>query len=271
MHPPHASAHGVIDWLNALAGLLVGLVVGLTGVGGGSLMSPILILLFGIAPSTAIGTDLWFAAITKTVGGAVHHRNESVDFGVVRLLAIGSVPAALLTGLFLWHYNVERLSHAGTLSRVLGVVLILTSFATLMRVRLARWVTTLPVRSSPRFPVMKLAATIVAGAILGTLVTLTSVGAGALGATMLLLLYPKRLNLKKLVGTDITHAVPIALIGGVIHLIAGSVNFGLLGMLLVGSLPGIVIGSKLSAVVPERAIQPALALVLAFAGYKLLG
>lgn len=258
-----------MDWLNALAGLLVGVVVGLTGVGGGSLMSPLLILLFGIAPATAIGTDLWFAAVTKTVGGYVHHRNASVDFGVVRLLAIGSIPAALLTGLWLWHIGLDRLG-PGVLSHALGVVLILTAIATLFRRRFANWSRDLKVRASPGFARRKIAATIAAGAILGSLVTLTSVGAGALGATMLLVLYPHRLTLKKLVGTDITHAVPIALIGGVIHLLIGKVDFYLLAMLLVGSLPGIVIGARLTAIVPERAIQPALALVLAFAGYKLV-
>ena len=258
-----------MEWLNALAGLLVGVVVGLTGVGGGSLMSPILILLFGVAPATAIGTDLWFAAITKTVGGYAHHRHASVDFGVVRLLAIGSIPAALLTGLWLWHLGLDRLG-PGTLSHALGFVLLLTAVATLFRRRFANWSRDLKVRASPGFSRMKTAATILAGIILGTLVTLTSVGAGALGATMLLVLYPHRLTLKKLVGTDITHAVPIALVGGVIHLLLGSVDFGLLAMLLVGSLPGIIIGARLTAVVPERAIQPALALVLAFAGYKLI-
>jgi uncharacterized membrane protein YfcA len=259
-----------MDWLNALAGLLVGVVVGLTGVGGGSLMSPLLILMFGIAPATAIGTDLWFAAITKTLGGFVHHRNASVDFGVVRLLAIGSVPAALLTGLWLWHLGLERPPSGTTLQHALGVVLVLTAVATLLRRPVVNFTSTLKIRSNRAFPAIKIGATIIAGAILGTLVTLTSVGAGALGATMLLALYPHRLSLKKLVGTDITHAVPIALIGGIIHLLIGNVNLGLLGMLLVGSLPGIVIGARLSAVIPERAIQPVLAAVLAFAGYKLI-
>ena len=258
-----------MDWLNALAGLLVGVVVGLTGVGGGSLMSPILILLFGIAPATAIGTDLWFAAITKSVGGYVHHRHASVDMGVVRTLAIGSIPAALLTGLWLWHIGLDRLG-PGPLSHALGGVLILTAFATLFRRQLANWSHGLDVRSKPGFAAFKFAGTVGAGAILGSLVTLTSVGAGALGATMLLVLYPHRLTLKKLVGTDITHAVPIALVGGIIHLLIGKVDFGLLAMLLLGSLPGIIIGAKLTAVVPERAIQPVLAIVLAFAGSRLL-
>jgi uncharacterized membrane protein YfcA len=262
-----------MDWLNALAGLLVGTVVGLTGVGGGSLMSPLLILFFGIAPATAIGTDLWFAAITKSVGGFVHHRNSTVEFSIVGLLAIGSIPAALLTGLWLWHLGLDRMGSGGgahLLTFGLGVVLILTSLATLFRLRLARAARALSIRSNPSFPTFKRAATIAAGAILGCLVTLTSVGAGALGATMLLMLYPRRLSLKRLVGTDITHAVPIAFVGGLIHLMIGKVDWSLLLMLLAGSLPGIVIGSKLAAVVPEKVIQPALAVVLAFAGLKLV-
>lgn len=258
-----------MDWLNALAGLLVGIVVGLTGVGGGSLMAPILILLFGIAPSTAIGTDLWFAAITKSVGGYVHHSNRSVDWGVVRLLAIGSIPATLLTGLWLWQVHLEHMS-PGLLSRGLGVVLLVSAIATLGRFRFARWSSTLSIRTKPLFGHLKIAATILSGAILGTLVTLTSVGAGALGATMLLVLYPYRLTIRKLVGTDIAHAVPVTLIGGIIHLLIGTVNLELLAMLLMGSLPGIIIGARLSAVIPEKIVQPILALVLAISGYKLL-
>ncbi len=258
-----------LNWLNALAGLLVGVVVELTGVGGGSLMAPILVLLFRVPVGSAIGTDLWFAAITKTVGSTVHHRNGSVDWGVVGLLAIGSVPATLLTGLWLWHVNVE---HAGgaLLQRGLGTVLILSAIATLGRFRFARWTSTLSIRTSLGFPALKVGSTILAGAILGTLVTMTSVGAGALGATMLLVLYPFRLGIKKLVGTDIAHAVPVTLIGGIIHLLIGSVDLGLLAMLLVGSLPGIVIGARLSAIIPERFVQPVLAVVLALSGLKLL-
>jgi len=158
-----------MDWLNALAGLLVGTVVGLTGVGGGSLMSPLLILFFGIAPATAIGTDLWFAAITKSVGGFVHHRNSTVEFSIVGLLAIGSIPAALLTGLWLWHLGLDRMGSGGgahPLTFGLGIVLILTSLATVFRLRLARAARALSIRSNPSFPTFKRAATITAGAIL---------------------------------------------------------------------------------------------------------
>ena len=258
-----------MDWLNAFAGLIVGIIVGLTGVGGGSLMSPILILLFGVSPATAIGTDLWFAAITKSVGGYVHHRHASVDFPIVGLLAVGSIPAALLTGLWMWQGQVGEMDSA-LLARGLGIVLLLTAVATLARRRLAAIARASRLRSYRYFAPVRGGATVLAGALLGMLVTLTSVGAGALGATMLLILYPRRLTVQRLVGTDITHAVPIALVGGIIHLLIGTVDFGLLAMLLIGSIPGIILGARLTAVVSERVVRPALALVLVAAGTKLL-
>ncbi|WP_206518644.1 sulfite exporter TauE/SafE family protein [Stakelama tenebrarum] len=258
-----------MDWLNGLAGLLVGIIVGMTGVGGGSLMSPLLILLFGVAPATAIGTDLWFAAITKAVGGTVHHRQQNVDFGIVGLLAIGSIPAAILTGFVIWWRGAQ--THGGaSLATALGIVLVVTAAFTFFRAPLARRAMALSIRSHRAFPALKSLATILCGVILGTLVTLTSVGAGALGATFLLVLYPRRLSLSKLVGTDIAHAVPLALIGGLIHLMIGTVDFGLLAMLLIGSIPGIILGSRLSLIVPEAVVRPLLALILAFAGIKLL-
>ncbi|GAA0731400.1 sulfite exporter TauE/SafE family protein [Sphingomonas japonica] len=258
-----------MDWLNAVAGLLVGIIVGVTGVGGGSLMSPLLILFFGVAPATAIGTDLWFAAITKSVGGYVHHRQSSVALDIVGLLAIGSIPAAILTGLWLWQFGGTSM-RSDVLSQLLGIVLILTSVATLLRQRVARFALSLSIRQHPAFTTFKRIATILAGALLGIMVTLTSVGAGALGATMLLCLYPKRLSLHQLVGTDIAHAVPIALVGGIIHLLIGTVDWALLAMLLVGSIPGIIVGSRLAALIPEALIRPALAVVLVFAGLKLI-
>jgi uncharacterized membrane protein YfcA len=257
-----------MEWLNVLAGLLVGIIVGITGVGGGSLMSPLLILMFGVAPATAIGTDLWFAAITKSVGGYIHHRHASVDMSVVRLLALGSIPAALLVGLWLWYSGIGRVD-SPMLGVSLGIVLILTSISTLCRRRLANYVQLLPIRSNPGFPAMKRTATVLAGALLGVMVTMTSVGAGALGATMLMALYPRRLSLRRLVGTDIAHAVPIAFVGGVIHLLIGTVDLGLLGLLLLGSVPGIALGAKLASMVPERVVQPVLATVLLIAGLKL--
>ncbi len=258
-----------MEWLNVVAGLLVGIIVGITGVGGGSLMSPLLILLFGVAPATAIGTDLWFAAITKSVGGYIHHRHASVDLGVVRLLAIGSIPAAILVGLWLGYSEGGRFT-SQTLATALGSVLVLTAVTTLFRAQIAKHVRTLAIRSNPRFLAFKTIATVFAGAILGTMVTLTSVGAGALGATILMILYPRRLSLRRLVGTDIAHAVPIAFVGGIVHAVVGTVDLELLAMLLLGSLPGIIIGSKVAALMNEKIVQTILAIVLLIAGMKLL-
>ena len=154
-----------MDWLNAVAGLFVGVLVGLTGVGGGSLMSPLLILLFGIAPATAIGTDLWFAAITKSVGGFVHHRQETVDMKIVRLLAIGSIPAALITGLWIWYSGIGRIG-GGLLGHVLGVVLIITAVATFARTWTARKALSLTIKAHTPASQLRPILTIAAGALL---------------------------------------------------------------------------------------------------------
>ena len=259
-----------LDWLNALAGLLVGTIVGITGVGGGSLMSPILILLFGVAPATAVGTDLWFAAVTKTAGSIVHHRQESADVKIVGWLCLGSIPAAVLTLFFLLYGGGYQMK-SGLIVTLLGTMLIATSVATLFRRQLVHaMVHTQDEAGARRFVRLQPALTAAAGAVLGTMVTLTSVGAGALGATLLLMLYPLRLTARKLVGTDIMHAVPLTLVGGIGYLIAGSVDLELLAMLLVGSIPGIVIGSRLTAVLDERIVQRCLAMVLFLAGLKMV-
>ena len=259
-----------MDWLNALAGLLVGIVVGITGVGGGSLMSPILILFFGIAPATAVGTDLWFAAITKTFGSAVHHRQESADTAIVKWLCLGSIPAAIVTMVLLFAEGGHQMK-AGLIIQALGWMLVASAVATLFRRKLVAAMTRTEDESHVRrFIHWQPALTVLAGAILGTLVTLTSVGAGALGATMLLMLYPLRLTSKRLVGTDIMHAVPLTLIGGIGYLIYGSVNLPLLGSLLVGSIPGIVIGARLTRHLSDRFVRVSLAAILFIAGMKML-
>jgi len=259
-----------MDWLNAFAGLLVGIVVGITGVGGGSLMSPILILFFGIAPATAVGTDLWFAAITKTAGSIVHHRQASADPGIVKWLCLGSIPAAIITLLFLFIEGGHQMK-SGLIVQALGYMLIVSAFFTLFRRKLVASMTRTDDEDRVRrFLRWQPALTVLAGAVLGTLVTLTSVGAGALGATMLLMLYPLRLTAKKLVGTDIMHAVPLTLVGGIGYMIAGSVNLALLGSLLVGSIPGIVIGSRLTRYLRDSYVQLALAVILFIAGGKML-
>ena len=258
-----------MDWLSALAGLLVGTVVGITGVGGGSLMSPLLILFFGVQPATAVGTDLWFAAITKTFGGFVHHRQDSADLGIVKWLCYGSIPAAVITAILLARSGASPMK-GGIISHALGTVLVISAIVTPFRNRLARAMTRVSFDRAERFVRWQPALTVAAGALLGTLVTLTSVGAGAIGATLLLLLYPLRLTSRRLVGTDIVHAIPIALVGGIGHLVIGDVRGMLLLSLLTGSIPGIIIGSRMTRWLPDGVIQPALAVVLMIAGVKLL-
>jgi uncharacterized protein len=259
-----------MDWHSIVAGFLVGAVVGLTGVGGGSLMSPILILMFKVAPSAAVGTDLWFAAITKLFGSAMHHRQQSADWGIAKWLWFGSIPAAIITVVLLSASGVGPIK-GGVITHTLGAVLIVSAIITPFRGRLTRAVARVDFESAARFVRYQPALTILAGVLLGALVTLTSVGAGAIGATLLLLLYPLRLSSKRLVGTDILHAVPVALVGGIGHLLIGDVKPWLLLSLLVGSIPGIMIGSRMTAWLPDQIIQPTLALVLFFSGFKLLG
>lgn len=262
-----------MDLLHGIAGLFVGLMVGMTGVGGGSLMAPILILLFGVAPATAVGTDLWFASITKAVGGIVHHRHGGPDGGpdyeVVKRLCLGSLPAALITLLVLSQTHMSQIK-GGLVTIALGCVLIGTAFATLLRGRFHRWALARRVTTADRFRRLQPALTVAAGALLGVMVTLTSVGAGAIGATMLLALYPLRMRMQRLVATDIVHAVPLTLVAGIGHLWIGNVNPVLLVNLLAGSLPGIIIGSLLATRISERALRPVLAMVLLVVGWRLI-
>ncbi len=258
-----------MDLAHAVSGFLVGMLVGLTGVGGGSLMAPLLILMFGIAPTTAIGTDLWFAGITKSFGGAIHHAKHSADLKVVGRLMMGSMPAAIVTLVILNAMHWSQVKH-GWLPLALGLVLLATAIATVARPALHRWVMS---RSGdgPVTPLkLQLPLTIFAGAVLGALVTLTSVGAGALGATLLVFLYPVRLDAKQIVGTDIVHAIPLTLVAGVGHLFIGSVDGVLLLSLLVGSIPGIIIGSLLVHKVSEKLVRFALSVVLVLAGARLV-
>jgi uncharacterized membrane protein YfcA len=258
-----------LDWLSTLAGFLVGAIVGLTGVGGGSLMSPVLILLFGVAPATAVGTDLWFAAITKMVGGAMHHRQDNADLRIVKRLCIGSIPAVVVTLYWVWQHG-GKAESGGLIVRLLGITLIVSALLTPFRRALARRFAVAEGARTERFLRWQPALTVAAGALLGMLITLTSVGAGALGATLLLMLYPFRLTSKRLVGTDIVHAIPVALIGGIGHALIGNINVPLLVALLVGSIPGVILGARLTSFMPERVVTPALAIVLLIVGVRLL-
>jgi uncharacterized membrane protein YfcA len=254
-----------MDWLYPLSGLMVGLIVGLTGVGGGSLMTPLLVLLFGIQPAVAVGTDLLYAAITKASGVVVHGRKGHVDWKTVRLLALGSVPASLLTTLGLHQLNVDA-SHTTVIIKVtLGIALMLTAVAIIFRDRITRFS-----RDSGWVKPHQIArATVIVGVVLGVLVTISSVGAGALGVAALFFLYPGTPS-TRIVGTDIAHAVPLTLVAGLGHAGLGTVDYALLGSLLIGSLPGIWIGSHLSARISERWLRSALASILVLVGGRLV-
>lgn len=255
-----------IDLLYTASGLFVGFLVGLTGVGGGSLMTPILVLLFNVHPATAVGTDLLYAAATKATGTIVHGRKGSIDWRITSRLAAGSVPAAALTLWLLHAHGVGSHSTNRLIQVVLGGALLLTSLALIFRPQLGAFAA----RHAPApNPARTLVLTVATGLLLGVLVSLTSVGAGAIGVTVLLLLYPT-LATTRIVGSDIAHAVPLTLVAGMGHWLLGSVDWSMLVSLLLGSLPGIVAGSHLSARAPERLLRNVLAATLVAVGVKLL-
>jgi uncharacterized membrane protein YfcA len=254
-----------INWLYSASGFFVGALVGLTGVGGGSLMTPILVLLFGIHATTAVGTDLLYAAATKTVGAAVHGFSKTVDWRIVGRLAAGSVPATVATLLILSRVEKQIGAANHLITVVLGFALIVTAVAILFRKIIVDFFQR---RTGPDGPKHATAITIALGAILGVLVSLSSVGAGAIGVTVLLILYPT-LPAARMVGSDIAHAVPLTLIAGLGHWLIGQVDLHLLVSLLVGSIPGIIIGSLVAARVPDRVLRPILASTLALVGGKL--
>jgi hypothetical protein len=243
--------------------------VGMTGVGGGALMTPILVLLFGVAPAAAVGTDLWFAAITKMAGGAMHHGHGGVDWQVLRRLSLGSLPAAAMTLAWL-HFSGMGQVRQGMIMHALGWVLVLTALAMLFRKRTHAFGQTLREKAPEGFKQAQPILTVAAGALLGFLVTLTSVGAGALGTVMLLYLYPFRMTPGRLVGTDIVHAIPLTLLAGAGHLAMGNVDVSLLGMLLLGSIPGVLLGALVSTRVPQGVLRGAIATVLVAVASKLL-
>jgi len=249
-----------------LAGFLVGVLVGLTGVGGGSLMTPLLVLLFGFHPATAVGTDLLYASVTKTVGTAVHHKGQTVDWRIVKTLACGSVPAAIITLSLMAYSGVNSAHSAFLLNVLLGGALLVTSLAVFFRPWILRWAGHhIDAMTGPRLTRW----TFVLGATLGVLVSITSVGAGALGTTALLILYP-RLQVARIAGTDIAHAVPLTLIAGIGHWLMGSVNLGLMLALLAGSIPGIIVGSLLASRSSDSVLRPILAITLLVSSVRLL-
>jgi uncharacterized membrane protein YfcA len=260
--PDHYSDR-MIDPAQSLSGFAVGAIVGLTGVGGGALMTPLLVLLFGIHPATAVGTDLLHAAITKTGGTYVHAKAGRVDWRITALLAAGSLPAAVATLAGL-RYFTGGLGGSKIITVTLGVALLLTATALLTRTYLRRLseIHMAPPAPHPGF-------TVLTGVVLGFLVTVSSVGAGALGVTALFFLYP-HLKAARIVGSDLAHAVPLTLVAGIGHWLFGSVDWNLLGSLLIGSLPGIYLGSHFAGRVPETLMRVLLAVMLLLVGAKLI-
>jgi hypothetical protein len=266
----------VLEWGYTLAGLFVGFMVGMTGVGGGSLMTPILIFGFSIQPAVAVGTDLLFAAITKAGGIWAYMKHQMINWQVVLRLSYGSLPATGLTLLFMDYFGVNEGAHAELITAALGIALILTSSALLLKGFIAE-----AIKARKGHPIVnalyhvreennhKVLITILFGAFLGVMVTVSSVGAGALGAVVLLFLYPKMTG-SQIVATDIAHAVPLTALAGFGHASVGTVDWNLLMHLVLGSLPGIYLGSKVGIRIPDKVMRMILAVILLLVGIKCL-
>ena len=250
-----------------LSGFAVGLLVGMTGVGGGSLMTPLLTLLFGVTPSVAVGTDLAFASITKTAGTVTHRSRGTVHWDIVGRLCMGALPAALLATLALQYFGPLNAVIGKVIRYSIAISVLLTVVAIMFRGKMLAWVNAKPSRQLQGRGLV--VATVASGALLGTLVTVSSIGAGAIGATLLVMLYP-RLTPAEVAGTDIAYAVPLTAIAAVGHWWLGSINWMLLATLLVGSVPGITLGSWAARAVPERFLRGMLAMTLATVAYKLI-
>jgi hypothetical protein len=256
--------------LYALVGLLVGTLVGLTGVGGGSMMTPILMLLFGQSPAVAVGTDLLFAATTKLVATASFGFSRRVDWPVVGRLLLGSVPGSAAVVFGLWLARRAPTAADAITSHALAIILALAAVGLLFQTPLQRLGLKLTARAFVHVERYKVLLTALAGLVLGVAVTLTSVGAGALGVVMLLALYPLRLTSDRLVATDIAHALPITLIAGLGHAFLGHVNFNVLAALLLGSIPGVLISSRITLRLPARMTRTLIALMLGTVSERML-
>lgn len=253
---------------HAVAGAATGFVVGLTGVGGGALMTPILLLVFGVAPQTAVATDLWFAAITKCAALPLHQRGGTVDWQVVRRMWCGSLPVAIVTvALVAVGAKVGRVDW---LTRAVGVAVLVAAAGLLLAPAAQRRMRDRRIAMPERFKARQPALTVVAGALLGLLVALTSVGAGALGTVLMLALYPLRMTPQRLVATDIAHAIPLAIVAGTGYLLSGLVDGGMLFAMLCGSVPAVLAGSALAKRLSASWLRVALAAVLAVVALKTL-
>lgn len=260
-----------MELIHIIAGFLVGLIIGLTGVGGGSLMTPILVLGFSISPAIAVGTDLLYATLTKCSGVYFHHKNHTVDWKIVLLLGSGSIPCSLITILILGHLKKTGVNYDDIIIFTLGFMLILTSAIILIKKKLIAFIHS---NHMDNFIINttrnhRAEITIICGCVLGCVVTLSSVGAGALGSAILFLLYPRKSAIS-IIGTDITHAVPLTAIAGLGHLHFGSVDFELLIGLLLGGIPAIYLGSLIGKKLPDKILTPLIALFLLAMGIKLI-
>jgi len=254
-----------LDWIAVVSGFGVGAIVGITGVGGGSLMTPLLLSVFRLSPAVAIGTDLWFAALTKVSGSVAHARHGHVRWDITGRLLAGSIPASIAT-VALMHLTGITKGWAAALSFSLGIALLLTALVVAFK---KSW-QVLGLKLEQYIPASrKPALTIGAGAILGVLVSLSSIGAGAIGATLILLIYP-RLEARYIVGSDIAHAVPLTLVAGIGHATLGNVDWALLVPLVIGSVPGIWLGAQLTRRLPDGAVRALLCASLLMAGWKVI-
>jgi uncharacterized protein len=251
-----------------MTGFLVGVLVGLTGVGGGALMTPLLLLIFGVAPVTAVGTDLWFAAITKMAAGKMHHTKGLIDWQILRYLWVGSLPASVIMILLMRSGYIAL--DTSFLKDAVAIAILITAVSMLFQKKLHAIGKYFRLSDAQHFKYWQPTLTVIAGMILGSLVSLTSIGAGAMGVMMLTYIYPLRLTPVRLIATDIVHAIPLAMLAGLGHLFIGNIDFVLLGWLLIGSIPGVLIGAVLSSKLPQMPLRICIAAVLALVAIKLL-
>jgi uncharacterized protein len=267
--PEYTHTHMSNPLLYAICGLIVGALVGLTGVGGGSLMTPILMLVFGQSPAMAVGTDLMFSASTKLVATASFGFSRRVDWRIVGRLVIGSVPAASAVIIWFWLNGRPPGVVDQVISRCLAVILALAAVALLMQNPLRRLGLRFTATWLNRAERHKVMLTVVAGSLLGFGVTMTSVGAGALGVAALVALYPLRLTSDRLVATDIAHALPITAIAAAGHAVLGHVDLRVLACLLVGSIPGVLLATRASIRLPPQLTRTLIAIMLALVSERL--
>jgi uncharacterized protein len=250
------------------SGFFVGILMGLTGVGGGAIMTPLLLLLFGLPMTTAIGTDLWFASLSKSLAVGMHHHTNLIDWQIVRRMWLGSLPAAAMTILLM---KTGYLTSSPDFFKIaIGSAVIMTALSMAFKEQLHNLGQYFRISDEKHFKQWQKPLTTFSGLVLGIMVTLTSIGAGAFGAVILAYLYPLRMKPRKLVATDIAHAIPLTMIAGIGHLLIGNVDFKLLGLLMLGSVPGVILGVLLSTRLPQHVLKWGIIICLLMVGGKLL-